>query len=90
MTRRGHTKCVTKKCHKRESQKSTPKKVSEKCMVILANLVHLVNLVRPYVQIYAIDRVVVRSRSQIVKPDALFVVFLGIKWAHDIVKKNRS
>ena len=36
------------------------------------------------------DRVVVRSRSQIVKPDALFVVFLGIKWAHDIVKKNRS
>ena len=37
-----------------------------------------------------LDRVVVRSRSQIVKPDALFVVFLGIKWAHDIVKKNRS
>ena len=22
-----------------------------------------------------------------VKPDALFVAFLGIKWAHDIVKK---
>ena len=38
----------------------------------------------------SLDRVVVRSRSQIVKPDALFVVFLGIKWAHDIVKKNRS
>ena len=37
-----------------------------------------------------LDRVVVRSRSQIVKPDALFVVFLGIKWAHDIVEKNRS
>ena len=36
---------------------------------------------------YPLDRVVVRSRSQIVKPDALFVVFLGIKWAHDIVKK---
>ena len=35
----------------------------------------------------SLDRVVVRSRSQIVKPDALFVVFLGIKWAHDIVKK---
>ena len=34
-----------------------------------------------------IDRVVVRSRSQIVKPDELFVVFLGIKWAHDIVNK---
>ena len=37
-----------------------------------------------------VDRVVVRSRSQIVKPDALFVVFLGIKWAHDIVKQNWS
>ena len=37
-----------------------------------------------------IDRVVVRSRSQIVKPDVLFVAFLGIKWAHDIVKINRS
>ena len=37
-----------------------------------------------------IDRVVVRSRAQIVKPDAVFVVFLGIKWAHDIVEKNRS
>ena len=36
---------------------------------------------------WSLDRVVVRSRSQIVKPDALFVVFLGIKWAHDIVKK---
>ena len=33
------------------------------------------------------DTVHVRSRSQIVKPDALFVVFLGIKWAHDTVKK---
>ena len=33
------------------------------------------------------NRVVVRSRSQIVKPDALFIVFLGIKWAHDIVEK---
>ena len=32
-----------------------------------------------------IDRVVVRSRSQIVKQYALFVVFLGIEWAHDIV-----
>ena len=42
------------------------------------------------VQMCRLDRVVVRSRSQIVKPDALFVVFLGIKWAHDIVKKNRS
>ena len=39
---------------------------------------------------YTLDRVVVRSRSQIVKPDALFVVFLGIKWAHDILEKNRS
>ena len=39
---------------------------------------------------WALDRVVVRSRAQIVKPDAVFVVFLGIKWAHDIVKKNRS
>ena len=28
-----------------------------------------------------------RSRSQIVKPGALFVFFLGIKWAHDTVKK---
>ena len=37
-----------------------------------------------------LDRVVVRSRAQIVKPDAVFVVFLGIKWAHDIVEKNRS
>ena len=37
-----------------------------------------------------VDRVVVRSRAQIVKPDAVFVVFLGIKWAHDIVEKNRS
>ena len=35
-----------------------------------------------------IDRVVVRSRSQIVKQYALFVVFLGIEWAHDIVKLN--
>ena len=26
----------------------------------------------------AVDRVVVRSRSQIVKPDALFVVFLAV------------
>ena len=47
-----------KMCHKKVSQKRVPKKypkkVSEKCMVILANLVHLVNLVRPYVQIYAI------------------------------------
>ena len=39
---------------------------------------------------WSVDRVVVRSRSQIIKPDALFVAFLGIKWAHDIVKKNRS
>ena len=39
---------------------------------------------------WTIDRVVVRSRAQIVKPDAVFVVFLGIKWAHDIVEKNRS
>ena len=39
---------------------------------------------------WTLDRVVVRSRSQIVKPDAVFVVFLGIKWAHDIVEKNRS
>ena len=37
---------------------------------------------------WSLDRVVVRSRSQIVKPDALFDVFLGIRWAHDIVKKS--
>ena len=36
----------------------------------------------------AIDRVVGTSKFQM--PDALFVVFLGIKWAYDFVKKNRS
>ena len=43
-----------------------------------------------YSCICALDRVVVRSRAQIVKPDAVFVVFLGIKWAHSILEKNRS
>ena len=36
---------------------------------------------------YTIDRVVGTSKFQITKPDALFVVFLGIKWAYDFVKK---
>ena len=39
---------------------------------------------------WTIDRVVGTSKFQITKPDALFVVFLGIKWAYDFVKKNRS
>ena len=37
-----------------------------------------------------IERVVGTSKFQITKPDALFVVFLGIKWAYDFLKKNRS
>ena len=41
-------------------------------------------------EVLRLYRVVVRSRAQIIKPDAVFVVFLGIKWAHDIVEKNRS
>ena len=32
---------------------------------------------------YTLDRVVGTSKFQITKPDALFVVFLGIKWAYD-------
>ena len=34
-----------------------------------------------------LERVVGTSKFQITKPDALFVVFLGIKWAYDFKKK---
>jgi len=34
-----------------------------------------------------VERVVGTSKFQITKPDALFVVFLGIKWAYDFKKK---
>ena len=37
-----------------------------------------------------VDRVVGTSNFQIASPDALFVVFLGIKWAYDFTNKNRS
>ena len=37
---------------------------------------------------WPIERVVGTSKFQITKPDALFVVFLGIKWAYDFKKKN--
>ena len=37
-----------------------------------------------------LERVVGTSKFQITKPDALFVVFLGTKWAYDFLKKNRS
>ena len=37
---------------------------------------------------WAVDRVVGTSKFQITKPDALFVVFLGITWAYDFVKKK--
>ena len=39
---------------------------------------------------WPVERVVGTSKFQITKPDALFVVFLGIKWAYDFLKKNRS
>ena len=61
-----------------------------RCKVTLVAFVQPFAVVRYQMSpqhVCTIDRVVVRSRSQIVKPDALFVVFLGIKWAHDIVKK---
>ena len=47
-------------------------------------LSHFGTLWRPR---WPIDRVVGTSKFQITKPDALFVVFLGIKWAYDFVKK---
>ena len=42
------------------------------------------------VYVCIVERVVGTSKFQITKPDALFVVFLGIKWAYDFLKKNRS
>ena len=38
--------------------------------------------------IYIVDRVVGTSKFQTAQPDALFVVFLGTKWAYDYAKKN--
>ena len=65
------------------------------CKTLYAPLCHpyreendteLIELVGSWYLVMQNMDVVVRSRSHIVKPDALFVVFLGIKWAHDIVK----
>ena len=41
-------------------------------------------------QLCALDRVVGASNFQTAELDALFVVFLGIKWAHDFAKKSAS